>query len=132
MALVADAVRWFVRDLNREPSGGRRFWAMALLGAAAAALGVAGALGLGFGVNPRFVPLGVGLGAMGASELVPPERMALARRLRVGTWVAFGLYAAWILVPPLSTVDVTARAAVLVGLLALAGYVWTVYRRLEG
>ena len=131
MALVADAIRWFVRDLNREPSGGSRFWAMALLGALAVALGVAGALGLGFGVDPRFVPLGVGLGAMGASELVPPERMALTRRLRVGTWTAFGIYAAWILGPPLAAVDVAAQAAVLAGLLALAGYAWLVYRRLE-
>lgn len=132
MRFVADAVRWFVDDLNRPPRGGLRFWVMVALGGLAVVLGVAGALGIEFGVNPRFALLGAGIATMGGSELVPRDRMRLVRNLRLATWGAFGLYTAWILVPPLAAASAGAQFAVVAVVAVLAGYAWLVYRGLYG
>lgn len=131
MGLVANAVRWFVEDLERPPRRARRFWVMVVFGALAAVLGLGGAIGLEAGADPRFVPLGLGIAAMGASELLPRDRMRLVRSLRLGTWGAFGLYAAWILLPPLLVAGVVAQASAVVTLLLAAGYVWLVYRSMD-
>lgn len=121
MGPVRTAVRWFLADLSREPSGERRFWLMAAVGGLSVALWAAGAVTEGFGIDGRLALLGVGLGAMGTAELLPPDRLRLARSLRVGTWVAFGLYAAWLVVPPVSAAGRGTQLVAVATLVVLVG-----------
>ena len=129
MGFVTDLTRWFLDDLQREPRGGKWSWVMVSVGTLAVAYGSVGLVWAGVGAH--FLLLGVAFAAMGAAEVVPAGRTGLARNLRVGSWVAYVVYAAWIFVPPFLAASLEMQVAVVAGVLFLAGYGWSMYRILR-
>lgn len=117
MGLVSDLKQWFLDDLYREPRGGKGSWLVVALGILAIAYGSAGLVLAGAGAH--FLLLGGAFLTTGAAELVPPERIGLARTLRVGSWVAFVLFLGVVAGPPLLAASVEAKVAAVGGVLFL-------------
>lgn len=132
MSPATDLKRWITDELYREPRGGRGYWLAVAVGLGAVGLAVLSRVVPSLTVGGKYVFLGIGVAAMGAAELTPAERIERARNLRIGAYVGFGLYAAWIFGPPFLAASLQLKLVAVAAVPVLLGYVWLLISVGEG
>lgn len=132
MSPATDLKHWITEELYREPRGGRGYWIVVAFGLGAVGLAVLSRFVPSLAVGGEYVFLGIGVAAMGAAELVPAERIERARTLRIGAYVGFGLYAAWIFGPAFLAANLQVKLIAVAAVPVLLGYVWLLITVGEG
>lgn len=131
MGFVADIRGSVTENLHREPRGNKGYWLMVAYGAVAVGAAVLSLLGAGIDVEAHSILLGVGVGTMGAAELVPADRIRLARNFRLCAYGGFLLYGVWISVPPLLAASYETQLLAIAAVPLILLYAWLMYKALE-
>lgn len=127
MGFATDITRWFVDDLDRGSRGGKGSWLAAVFGVLTAIFGVVGPIVEGPHVGAHYLLLGSAFVTMRAAELVSGDRIGLARNLRIGSWIAFVLFVAWVFGRPFLAASFRVQGVATAGLLMLVGFGWLLH-----
>lgn len=131
MGFVTDIRQSFSENLHREPRGNEGYWLMIAYGAVVVGAAVLSQLGAGIEVEAHSILLGVGVGTMGAAEVVPTDRIRLARNFRLCAYGGFLLYGAWIFVPPLLAASYETQLLAIAAVPFILLYAWLMYKALK-
>lgn len=131
MAFVSEVKYWVSDQLNREPRGHWGYWLAVAYGIVAVVAALGSLVVIEIDVGLEFILLGFAVGTMGAAELVPTDRVPLARNLRIISYCCFILYPVLLFGPWLLTASHETQLLAMAAVPFLLLYAWLMYRALN-
>lgn len=131
MAFVTDVKHWVSDELHRKPRGQRSYWLAVGYGIVAVVTAFASLVVSEIDVGLEFILLGFAVGTLGAAELVPTDRIPLARNLRIVSYICFILYPVLLFGPWLLTASDETQLLAVAAVPFLMLYVWLMYRAVK-
>ena len=131
MAFVSDVKRWVSDELNRKPRGQRGYWLAVGYGVLAVIAAFGSLVVPEINVGLEYILLGFAVGTMGAAELVPADRIPLARNLRIVSICCFILYPVLLFGPWLLAASYETQLLALAAVPFLILYAWLMYRAVK-
>jgi len=118
-------------ELHREPRGQRGYWLPVGYGVVAVLAALGSLVIPGLDVGLEYILLGFAIGTMGAAELVPTDRIPLARNLRIVSFCCFILYPLWLFGPWLLSASQETQLLAVAAVPFLLLYTWLMYRAVK-
>ena len=131
MGFFVDVKAWVLDELNREPRGQRGYWLPVGYGIVAVVAAVGGVVVPGLDVGLEYILLGFAVGTMGAAELVPTDRIPLARNLRIVSFCCFIIYPVLLFGPWLLSASQETQLLAVAAVPFLLLYAWLMYRAVK-
>lgn len=131
MAFVSDVTQWILDELHREPRGQRGYWLLVGYGVVSVVAAFGSLVIPEIDVGLEYILLGFAVGTMGAAELVPTDRISLARNLRIVSFCCFILYPVLLFGPWLLSASYETQLLAVAAVPFLLLYAWLMYRAVK-
>lgn len=131
MTFVSDVKQWVSDELNRKPRGHWGYWLAVGYGSVAVLAAFGSLIIPEITVGLEYILLGFAVGTMGAAELVPTDRISLARNLRMVSFSCFILYPVLLFGPWLLTASYETQLIAAAAVPFIILYAWLMYRAVK-